>query len=89
MLSLLAAVLAFACGSQALVARATLPPIFNSGSEIQTASSNLSNVFRDGGGGGTVGGQNIINFCDTTTTQGGPTGKMVGFVSEQILPFDL
>ncbi|KAF2814104.1 uncharacterized protein BDZ99DRAFT_231473 [Mytilinidion resinicola] len=58
----------------------TLPPKFTV-SEYSNDAVGFPNVYRDGGGGGTINGKNIIVFCDTTTTDGGPSGKMIGFTS--------
>jgi hypothetical protein len=66
-----------------LVARANLPPQFTVKS-IGIQSSNFPNVYRDGGGGGTINGVKIMTFSDTTTTAGGMTGPMKGFTDNTI-----
>ncbi|KAK7183176.1 hypothetical protein DPSP01_011441 [Paraphaeosphaeria sporulosa] len=66
-----------------LVARANLPPKFTVDS-IGIQSSNFPDVYRDGGGGGTINGVNIMTFSDTTTTAGGVTGSMKGFADNTI-----
>lgn len=63
-----------------LVARATLPPQFTV-EPIGVQSSNFADVYRDGGGGGTINGLNIMTFSDTTTTAGGVQGAMKGFTA--------
>lgn len=50
--------------------RASLPPRFTS-KIIGNATGLFRDCFRDGGGGGKVGGYNIINFSDDTCTTGG------------------
>jgi len=59
---------------------ASLPPKFTV-SEYSNDAVGYPNVYRDGGMGGTLNGHNIIVFCDTTTTNGGPKGSMIGFTT--------
>lgn len=49
------------------------------------SDSSSPNVYRDGGGGGKIGGKNIMVFSDTTTTAGGAQGSMKGFTSNSIV----
>ncbi|CAK7267756.1 hypothetical protein SEPCBS57363_002752 [Sporothrix epigloea] len=49
--------------------------------------SNLPHIFRDGGGGGTVGGKHLIIFADGTYTKGEPPthpSRIVSFVSNSV-----
>ncbi|KAJ4304694.1 hypothetical protein N0V90_000221 [Kalmusia sp. IMI 367209] len=69
--------------TRALVPRASLPPKF-SVEEIGIQSSNFPDVYRDGGGGGTLNGLHLITFSDTTTTTGGIVGSMKGFTDNTI-----
>ena len=79
------AILLLAGSSKALVAHSKLPPTF-SVQEIGVMSDPSSpNVYRDGGGGGQIGGKNIMVFSDTTTTAGGVQGSMKGFTSNSIV----
>lgn len=72
-------VLAFSIleGVSALVAPAARAPVFATKS-LGTSKSNFPGVYRDGGGGGVVGGKNIAVFSDTTISK---DGKMIGFRS--------
>ena len=67
-----------------LVASLRLPPTF-SVKEIGTTFNELfPNVYRDGGGGGTVNGKHIIVFSDTISTKGDLKAPMTGFTSNSI-----
>ncbi|OAA65561.1 amino acid permease [Niveomyces insectorum RCEF 264] len=71
---------------------ATLPPVRVDQITTQVRAlgpqqSNLPHIYRDGGGGGTVGGQDVIIFADSTYTKGPPpteSSRIVGFVSNSI-----
>ena len=67
-----------------LVANHRLPPRV-SVEEIGTTFNELfPNVYRDGGGGGTVNGKHIIVFSDTISTKGDLKAPMTGFTSNSI-----
>jgi hypothetical protein len=71
--------------------RSLLPPIF--GYELKgPASGGFSNVYRDGGGGGRIGGIDFVVFADGIKTSGGypqdDNSNLQGFQSNSIAAFD-
>jgi hypothetical protein len=75
-----------------LVARTALPPSFTY-QLLGNSTSSFSNVYRDGGGGGQVGGTNFIVFADGIETTGGyprnDNSNMRGFQSNSIAAVQL
>ncbi|KAI9690716.1 MAG: hypothetical protein M1820_009868 [Bogoriella megaspora] len=53
--------------AKALVARNALPPQFTV-TPIGPQTSNFGSISRDGGGGGSINGKNILLFCDTISS---------------------
>ncbi|MCJ1313584.1 hypothetical protein MMC25_007263 [Agyrium rufum] len=77
-------ILLVAVNCNALTTRAvgaSLPPT-GSCAYLGQATSNFPNVTRDGGGGGTINGENLIIFSDTQTYNG--NGALTSFVSNSI-----
>ena len=70
--------------SLAFVDDHTLPPTFTIKEIGTTNDTAFPNVYRDGGGGGLINGENVIVFSDTSTTTGGPSGSLKYFTSNSI-----
>ena len=67
-----------------LVAQNTLPPKFSIVFDGNGSDPTFPHVYRDGGVSGTVGGKNIMVFCDTKTTTGNLSDPIIGFTSNSI-----
>ncbi len=70
------------------LASAALPPSYTVTELGTTFDNNFPNVYRDNGGGGSVGGINYVVFSDTAVTNGGRNGDLVYFVSNSIAVMD-